>query len=154
MTSDPGGAGGAKAKGGGNPAATPVSGTMKKAASANAELSTPTRTLNDAPLHIPGAFDPAALLHTEPSSWQSVLESLSPALPVQMHIEPQKVDSGSGGPPIFHRTMDLVHSVSEVAPLFAGDNVQRARVKFRLSGRGKFIHRNRYSRRSVICADG
>ena len=69
-----------------------------------------------------------------------------------MHIEPQKVDSSSGtGPPIFHRAMDLVRGVAEVAPLFAGDKGQRARLKFRLSERGKFIHRNRYSRRSVIC---
>ena len=68
-----------------------------------------------------------------------------------MHIEPRKVDSGSGGPPIFHRAMALVKSVTEVAPLFAGDKGQRARLKFRLSERGKFIHRNRYSRRSVIC---
>ena len=52
------------------------------------ELNTPTHTLNDAPLHLPAAFDPAALLHTEPASWQSVLESLSPALPVQARHYP------------------------------------------------------------------
>ena len=76
--------------GDGGGAASAVPGTTMKAAAVKAairdELDTPTRTLNDAPLHLPGAFDPAALLHTEPSSWQSVLQSLSPALPVQARV--------------------------------------------------------------------
>jgi len=78
--------------------------------------------------------------------WAAMLTALSPALPVQMHLEPTKLDD-ENAPPIFKRTIAFLRSRPEFADQLA---VDRARLKFRVSGKGKFIHRNRYRRRNII----
>jgi hypothetical protein len=50
-------------------------------------------------------------------------------------------------PPIFKRAIAMLRSHPEFADQL---NVARARLKFRVSGKGKFIHRNRYRRRNII----
>jgi hypothetical protein len=98
------------------------------------------------PVHIQGAFDANALCGTHPSGWAAMLIALSPALPVQMHLEPTKLDDPNA-PPFFHKTIAVLRSRPEFAELV---DVAKARLKFRVSGKGKFIHRNRYRRRNII----
>jgi hypothetical protein len=98
------------------------------------------------PIHIQGAFDPNALCGTHPSGWAAMLMALSPALPVQMHLEPTKLDD-ENAPPFFKKTITVLRSRPEFADLV---DVAKARLKFRVSGKGKFIHRNRYRRRNII----
>jgi len=98
------------------------------------------------PIFLEGAFDANALCGGIPSGWASMLTALSPALPVQMHLEPTKLDD-ENAPPIFKRTVAFLRTVPEFADQLA---VDKARLKFRVSGKGKFIHRNRYRRRNII----
>jgi hypothetical protein len=72
--------------------------------------------------------------------------NMSGALPVQMHMEPLNMDDPNA-PPIFKRTIAMLRTRPEFADQL---NVERARLKFRVSGKGKFIHRNRYRRRNII----
>jgi hypothetical protein len=98
------------------------------------------------PIYIQGAFDATALCGTHPSGWAAMLMALSPALPVQMHLEPTKLDD-ENAPPFFKRTIEFLRTRPEFADQLA---VDKARLKFRVSGKGKFIHRNRYRRRNII----
>eukprot|EP00295_Goniomonas_pacifica_P047936 CAMPEP_0175915030 /NCGR_PEP_ID=MMETSP0108-20121206/10103_1 /TAXON_ID=195067 ORGANISM="Goniomonas pacifica, Strain CCMP1869" /NCGR_SAMPLE_ID=MMETSP0108 /ASSEMBLY_ACC=CAM_ASM_000204 /LENGTH=254 /DNA_ID=CAMNT_0017237503 /DNA_START=48 /DNA_END=812 /DNA_ORIENTATION=- len=80
---------------------------------------------------------------------------MSPRLPVQMHLEPQILGLDDGAP-IFRRAEAMLSKLSEfddlVQPGTLGNGKpKRARVKFRLSEKGKFIHRNRWQRRNIVC---
>ena len=104
----------------------------------------------EAPCHVRGAFNPTELLTCEASCWVGVLKGLAPQLPVQLHCEPQELEQGKAMP-IFANTIKVLENVREVDDLVEAARDHRARLKFRLSGRGKFIHRNRYPRRQAIC---
>ena len=81
-----------------------------------------------------------------------MMKALSSRLPVQMHMEPHSLRSSPEAPPLFHRTVALLDQFPEFRDLMQADDLRRrGRIKFRLSGRGKFIHRNRYERRNIIC---
>ena len=98
------------------------------------------------PTVVEGAFDATALCGTHPSGWAAMLNALSPALPVQMHMEPSKLDD-ENAPPIFKKTVAMLRAQPQFAELV---DVPKARLKFRVSGKGKFIHRNRYRRRNIV----
>lgn len=83
----------------------------------------------------------------EPASWCALLKSLSPKIPVQLHIEPFEM-TDSEAPPLFHRCVKMLKTKPELDDQMAA---QKARLKIRLSAKGKFIHRNRYRRRNIIC---
>ena len=90
-----------------------------------------------------------------------------------MHLEPRAVcEAGAtGAPPMFRRTVEMLQSVPEVAPMLlepsnrpaegllprrAATDAEaqakiRLRIKMRLSPKGKFIHRNRFARRGMSC---
>lgn len=103
-----------------------------------------------APVHIKNAFDPSVLLGCDPVGWIGVLKGLAPQLPVQLHCEPQDIDDREGTP-IFTNVVDTLKTLPALGPLLESARNQRARLKFRMSGRGKFIHHNRYPRRQAIC---
>mmetsp|Transcript_32758 Transcript_32758/g.74830 ORF Transcript_32758/g.74830 Transcript_32758/m.74830 type:complete len:322 (-) Transcript_32758:265-1230(-) len=100
-----------------------------------------------APLIIPAAFDPTELLGCDPMGWSGLLRGLCPKLPVQLHCEPHNIRS-TDGMPVFTRTVKMLSQFKQLDDLLAGT---RARIKFRLSEKGKFVHRNRYQRRNIIC---
>jgi hypothetical protein len=98
------------------------------------------------PLVVTGAFNAEELCGSCPSGWAGLLTNMSGALPVQMHMEPLGMDDPTA-PPIFKRTIAMLRTRPEFADQ---TNVAKARLKFRVSGKGKFIHRNRYRRRNII----
>lgn len=100
-----------------------------------------------APIHLENAFDPAELLGCDPAGWQGLLQGLAVGLPVQMHVEPTEINNKQACP-VFQRAMALLKSKPELVDQL---QVEKARLKFRLSGKGKFVHRNRYRRRNIIC---
>jgi hypothetical protein len=60
----------------------------------------------------------------------------------------------SNAPPLFRETVQLLDRYPELDDLMQpgnADAARRGRAKFRLSGKGKFVHRNRYERRNIIC---
>lgn len=99
------------------------------------------------PIHLKQCFNPAELCGCDPKGYVGMLTSLCSTLPIQMHVEPKGMDDAAA-PPLFTRTVSLLRSKPELRELV---DVERARVKIRLSGKGKFIHRNRYRRRNIIC---
>lgn len=109
------------------------------------------------PVVISGAFDPAVLLGGDPAAWCSVLRTLSPKLPVQLHCEPFEIRHGThpDSPPIFRDTVQMLKGVEAFSELMQETlptgQPRRARIKMRLATAGKFIHRNRYRRRQIIC---
>jgi len=98
------------------------------------------------PVFIEGCFNATELCGTSPAGWAAMLTALSPALPVQMHLEPMKLDD-ENAPPLFKKTVAILRQRPEFAEQV---DVEKARLKFRVSGKGKFIHRNRYRRRNII----
>lgn len=108
-----------------------------------------------APLHKAAFFDPAAIVGCPPQSWVDFLLSMATALPIQMHMEPQVLGE-SGGPPLFRRAEAMIRTIPEldflISPGLSETGKQKTgRMKFRLSGTGKFVHRNRFRRRNVVC---
>ena len=105
------------------------------------------------PLIIPSAFDPVELLKCPGEYWSNMLQSFTHKLPIQMHMEPFCVRCPEKeAPPIFNRTVKLLDTFPELDDLMKSTEPNyRGRIKFRLSGKGKFIHRNRYERRNIIC---
>ena len=107
------------------------------------------------PTAIRSCFEPAKLLNSSPTSWVEVLSHISPKLPVQVHVEPLEISlrESPDAPPLFRSACSTLLNVPEVEPLITSDlnAKKRKRVKLRLSGGGKFIHRNRFVRRSVSC---
>jgi len=103
------------------------------------------------PMFLKGVFSPSKVLGCEPDSYAQVFESLSHVLPVQMHMEPYPIDTEKypESPPLYKRTIDLMKSLKDTSPYF--NNHERARIKFRLSAKGKFVHRNRFKRVNIIC---
>lgn len=99
------------------------------------------------PVHLTNAFDPVDFAGGDPSGWAGLMSSLCPKLPVQMHVEPHAMDS-EDAPPVFKRAVKLLRSKPELADIV---DVKKARLKFRLAVGGKFVHRNRYQRRNIIC---
>jgi len=93
------------------------------------------------------AFVPEELCGCDPYAWMKFCQVLSPALPVQVHCMPTVVGSPSSCE-LFEKAMKMVRSLPQTDNLFAPES---ARLKFRCSLGGKFIHRNRFSRRQVIC---
>ena len=60
----------------------------------------------------------------------------------------------SNAPPLFRETVRMLDRYPELDDLMQSgnaDEARRGRAKFRLSGKGKFVHRNRYERRNIIC---
>lgn len=123
-----------------------VDGNEYSAANPKKKVGDDEESYSPEPIHIQGAFDAAALCGTHPSGWAAMLTALSPALPVQMHMEPTNLDD-ENAPPIFKKTVALLRARKEFEDLV---DVPKARLKFRVSGKGKFIHRNRYRRRNII----
>eukprot|EP00462_Mataza_sp_D1_P026560 CAMPEP_0175128094 /NCGR_PEP_ID=MMETSP0087-20121206/4744_1 /TAXON_ID=136419 /ORGANISM="Unknown Unknown, Strain D1" /LENGTH=293 /DNA_ID=CAMNT_0016410131 /DNA_START=10 /DNA_END=891 /DNA_ORIENTATION=+ len=99
------------------------------------------------PCHLKNAFNPEELTGCHPKGYCGMLQSLCERLPIQMHFEPCELDE-EGAPPLFKRCVALLRSKPELKELM---DVDKARVKLRLSGKGKFVHRNRYRRRNIIC---
>lgn len=104
------------------------------------------------------AFSPAALLQGDPAGWCSMLMGLAPKLPVQLHCEPGVIrDAASeSSQPIFRNTVAMLNGFPELTELMrptveATGEPRRARVKLRLATAGKFIHRNRFRRRQILC---
>ncbi len=102
-------------------------------------------------------FNPADLLAGDPAGWCSVLRALSPKLPVQLHCEPFNIRDGPdpASQPIFRNAVAMLSSLPELAelmnPTMPTGEPRRARIKFRLATAGKFIHRNRFQRRQILC---
>jgi len=110
------------------------------------------------PLILPGAFDPETLLGCPGGNWNMMLQTFAHTLPLQMHMEPHTLDGvrrdDTNAPPLFRRVVKMLDAVPQLADMTQVDNpdvTRRGRVKFRLSGKGKFVHRNRYERRNIIC---
>jgi len=103
------------------------------------------------------AFNPAEVLGVEATAWVGMLEGLSPKLPVQIHCEPHAIKDIDDEfcQPLLRRTVQMLNKFRSLddlmAPLLPNGTPNRVRLKFRLSTKGKFIHRNRYPRRQIIC---
>ena len=115
----------------------------------------------DPPFIIENAFDPKEILGCEPSAWMGVIRSVSPKLPAQVHCEPFAIKNGPNEdtPAIFKNVCKFLNTVPEFAPLMVHDlpngEPSRARIKLRYGSTGKFIHRNRSSRKQILlCLEG
>lgn len=98
------------------------------------------------PVLVQGGVGPAYILGEEPDAWVNVFKSLAPALPLQLHCEPYSVSSKEG-PPMFKRAVEQLAKIPQAQALLDEGGSTRARLKLRVSPAGKFIHRNRYTRR-------
>lgn len=58
-------------------------------------------------------------------------------------------------PPVFKNAVAMLSTFPELeelmAPALPSGEARRARIKMRLATAGKFIHRNRYRRRQILC---
>ena len=72
--------------------------------------------------------------------------ALSPSLPCQFHFEPDTVEGA--GHPTFKRLVPHIRKTSKIADILVEN--EKVKWKLRLSPSGKFIHRNRYTRRAVV----
>jgi len=99
------------------------------------------------PQHWKGVFDPAVLIGCPAASLLDTLKALSPQLPVQLHFNPMEADSVLG-PPMYARLMKLYNTIPVVSELLKA--TPKVKWKLRVSPKGKFIHRNRYPRKSTI----
>jgi hypothetical protein len=112
---------------------------------------------SEPPFVLEQAFKPEELLGGSPAGWCEVLRSLAPRLPVQLHCEPYNIrDSDDAlAQPLFKRTFALLKKIPELEELLRPEKptgeLRRARLKVRLASAGKFIHRNRYRRRQILC---
>lgn len=114
------------------------------------------------PLILTGAFLPETLLGCPGPHWSTMLRTFAHTLPLQMHMEPHTLvgvrSNKTNAPPLFRRTVRTLDTFPQLGDLLRPgdtDPARRGRIKFRVSGGGKFIHRNRYERRNVIlCVDG
>jgi len=96
-----------------------------------------------------GAFDPEKVLNTSGSSFRESIRTLSTQLPIQVHFEPETITAnGSSG--LVRRAVDSVVKLDAVKELFDNSGSDNVRLKMRISGGGKFIHRNRYPRRQAF----
>jgi hypothetical protein len=86
-----------------------------------------------------------------------MLHALAPKLPVQLHCEPYNIRDTSepGCQPVFRNTVAMLSKIPELAelmnPCMPTGEARRARLKFRLATSGKFIHRNRFRRKQILC---
>jgi len=112
---------------------------------------------SEPPFVLEQAFKPEELLGGDPAGWVSVLRSLAPRLPVQLHCEPYNIrDSEDPNcQPVFKHTLALLNKIPQLEelllPVKPTGEPRRARLKLRLATSGKFIHRNRYRRRQILC---
>jgi hypothetical protein len=105
---------------------------------------------NVPPMVIKSVFKPSEILGCEPTSFVDFLTVMSHELPVQMHMEPHPQDTEKfESPHLFKRVVTLLKTIDETK-VHLSDH-ERARVKFRLSEKGKFVHRNRFRRVNIIC---
>jgi len=110
-----------------------------------------------APVIIENGFNPADIVGCDPAAWVAMLQGLAPRLPVQLHCEPHEI-ANTDDPdcqPIFRRTVEMLKKYDSLSDLtfdkHSSGDPNRARIKFRLAKAGKFVHRNRYSRRQILC---
>lgn len=115
----------------------------------------PTDNLQEScvPLVKARSIDADAVLGGKPEWWVSFLQAMAPSLPVHIHCTPRPL-YGPNAPPIFSRVVDALMQHPETHKLLmdpkTGLPTKTARLKLRLSGHGKFIHRNRYPRRQLL----
>lgn len=103
------------------------------------------------PCLVKSAFNPTELLGVAPEGFMATLTNLSTMLPVQIHCEPSVI-GGNEGTPIFKRAVDVLRQLPELKSQFEDKiaNGEKGRIKFRVSAKGKYVHRNKEPRRSVI----
>lgn len=102
------------------------------------------------PCFLKQTFVPSELLGCDPKAFESFFTVMSNELPVQMHMEPYPQDYEKyESPQLFKRCVKLLKGFEETSPYL--NDKERARLKFRLSEKGKFVHRNRYKRVNIIC---
>ena len=98
-------------------------------------------------------FDPGELLLGPPEGWCSFLKSMSEALHVQMYFDPYII-YGETSCPLIEKTVSLLMNFEATKVLMDGSlsngEPRRARIKLRMAGGGKFIHRNRFQRRNIL----
>jgi hypothetical protein len=110
-----------------------------------------------APFILPQAFNPMELLGSDPAAWIAMLRGLAPKMPVQLHCEPYNIKDidQPGCQPIFRNAVTILNTIPDLGELMHPTNLngepRRARIKLRLATSGKFIHRNRYIRRQILC---
>lgn len=102
------------------------------------------------PFLLKSFFTPTEIIACDPAAMAQTMIALSPSLPCQFHFEPVQYNT---------KAMDMVHPTFKrlvphvrTNPIIAGLLLENEKVKWkiRLSPSGKFLHRNRYTRRAVV----